>query len=114
MPSTYAMHDGKRITMTSDQRGVSERAPEWAKQEWRVTLRHNGKRMTFPYYGGGAASNPSADDVVESLTMDASALSQDFAEWCDEFGYDVDSRQAHKTYNACRSLGKRFARMMGE
>jgi hypothetical protein len=114
MPNTYAIHDGKRITMTSDQRGVSERAPIWAKQEWRVTLRHNGKRMTFPYYGGGAASDPSADDVVESLTMDASALSQDFAEWCVDLGYDVDSRQAHKTYNACRSIGKRFSRMMGE
>lgn len=108
------MHNGKRVTMTSDQRGVSDGAPIWAKQEWRVTLRHNGRRMTFPYYGGGSASDPTCDDVVESLTMDASALSQDFAEWCDEFGYDVDSRQAHKTYNACRSLGKRFTRMMGE
>jgi hypothetical protein len=108
------MHDGKRITMTLDQIGVSDNAPDWVKQEWRVTLRNGRKRMTFPYYGGGAASDPSADDVVESLTVDAYALSTDFAEWCYEFDYDVDSRQAHKTYNACRNLAKRFARMMGE
>lgn len=114
MPNIYTMHNGKRITMRCDQFGVSDRAPEWAKQEWRVTLRHNGRRMTFPYYGGGAVSDPTCDDVIESLTMDASALSVDFAEWCDEFGYDVDSRQARMTYAACRSLGKRFIRMLGE
>ena len=113
MTNTYTMHNGKRITMTSDQLGVSERAPEWAKQEWRVTLRHNGRRMTFPYYGGGAASDPTCDDVVESIAMDASALSMNFEEWCADYGYDVDSRQAHKTYTTCRSLGKRFTRMMG-
>jgi hypothetical protein len=113
MPNAYAMHGGKRVSMSVDQRGVSDRAPEWARQEWRVTLRCEGRRMSFPYYGGGAASDPSADDVVESLTLDALALEVSFPEWCAELGYDTDSRSAESTYRACRSLGRRFARLLG-
>lgn len=112
MPNTYTLHDGKRVTMTADAVGVAEGAPEWAAQQWNITLRHGRKRMTFPYYGGGAASDPSADDVVETLTLDGYALSVSFDEWCDEYGYDTDSRSALQTYKACRRLGERFARLL--
>lgn len=111
MPNTYTMHEGKRITMTAEQVGVSDGAPEWARQEWRVTLRNGRKRMTFPYYGGGAAMDPSADEVVEDLAMNAGALSVSFDEWCMEYGYDTDSRSAERTYRACRKIGARFARL---
>ena len=109
MPNTYTIHNDKRITMTVDQIGVSDNAPEWAKQEWRVTLRNGRKRMTLPYYGGGAASDPSADDVVETLVLDSYALDVTLDEWCNEFGYDTDSRSAESTYRACRRIAKRFA-----
>ena len=113
MPNTYTVHDGKRITMTADQVGVSDSAPEWAKQQWNITLRHGRKRMTFPYYGGGLASAPSADDVVENIAIDGdSALESSFVEWCDYYGYDADSRSAEQTYRACRRLGERFARFI--
>jgi len=68
--------------------------------------------MTFPYYGGGAASDPTADDVVESLALDSFALSVSFEEWCADYGYDTDSRSAEATYRACRRLGERFARLL--
>ena len=112
--NTWTMHNDKRITMKLDQRGVGELAPAWAKQEWRVTLRHDGRSMSFPYYGGGMASDPTADDVVESLVMDSTALSDDFEEWAYEHGYDEDSRMAHDTFMACRKLAKRFHRLLGE
>jgi hypothetical protein len=112
MPNTYTVHDGKRVTMTADQVGVADSAPEWAKQQWNITLRHGRKRMSFPFYGGGAVSDPSADDVVETLTMDGYALSVSFEEWCGEYGYDTDSRNALATYRACRRLGERFARLL--
>jgi hypothetical protein len=112
MPNTYTVHNGKRITMTLDQVGVADGAPEWAKQQWNVTLRHGRRRMSFPFYGGGAASDPSADDVVETLTMDGYALSVSFEEWCADYGYDTDSRKALDTYKACRRLGERFTRLL--
>lgn len=112
MSNTYTVQDGKRVTMTYDQVGVADGAPDWAKQQWNITLRHGRKRMTFPYYGGGMASDPSADDVVETLTLDGYALSVSFDDWCDEYGYDTDSRSAFQTYKACRRLGERFARLL--
>lgn len=112
MANTWTMHDGKRITMTHDQVGVSESAPEWARQEWRVTLRRDGRRMTFPYYGGGSASDPTADDVVECLASDASACDVSFSEWCGDYGYDEDSRSAERTYRACRKIGARFRKFL--
>ena len=112
MPNTWTMYEDKRVTMTCEQVGVSPDAPDWAAQEWRITLRHDGRRMSFPYYGGGAASDPTADDVVETIAMDAHALAVSFEEWCDEYGYDTDSRSAERTYRACRKLGARFVRLV--
>lgn len=112
MSNTWAIYDGKRITMRANQVGVSANAPEWAQQEWKVTLRHNGKRMAFPYYGGGAASDPVASDVVESLSLDSYALEVSFDEWCADYGYDTDSRNAERTYRACRKLGERFRKFV--
>lgn len=108
MPNTYAMHEGKRVTMELDQVGVSADAPEWAVQQWNVTLRHGKRIMMFPYYGGGLASEPSAGDVVEDLESNADTLNRTFEDWALEFGYDPDSRSAERTFRACRDLGERF------
>ena len=113
MTYAYTVHDGKRITMTADQVGVAEDAPEWARQQWNITLRHGRKRMTFPYYGGGMASDPSAEDVIEDMLGNASTLTYScFHEWAADYGYDADSRSAEQTYRACRRLGERFARFL--
>ena len=113
MPNTYTMYDGKRITMAADPVGVADGAPDWAKQQWNITLRNGRKRMTFPYYGGGAASDPTADGVIESLTDGFVALdAPSFDDWADHYGYDPDSRSAEQIYRACCKLGARFARFL--
>ena len=113
MPNTYTVHDGKRITMTADQVGVQDGAPSWAKQQWNITLRHGRKRMTFPYYGGGAASDPTAEDVVEDMVRNAETLQCGFDVWAADYGYDVDSRSAERIFRACRDLGERFVILVG-
>ena len=45
---------------------------------------------------------PSLDDLFYSLVMDSSAADQTFSDWCSDFGYDTDSRQALQTYEACQ------------
>lgn len=45
---------------------------------------------------------PHAADVLYSLVLDSSACDQSFDHWCDEFGYDTDSRKALETYLACQ------------
>ena len=48
-------------------------------------------------------NNPTLADVVHCLMSEARdiANTSTFEEWCDEFGYDHDSRKAEKTYQAC-------------
>lgn len=48
---------------------------------------------------------PQLSDVVYSLLLDSEA-SANFEDFCDDFGYDSDSRKAKKTWKACLELTK--------
>ena len=57
---------------------------------------------------------PALRDVLECLFLDAEALSAtDFEEWASDFGYDLDSRKAEQTYNACVKTGRDLRRVLG-
>jgi hypothetical protein len=45
---------------------------------------------------------PDIKDIIYSLTMDAVAVDYTFEEWCVDYGCDVDSRKAYKTYQDCK------------
>ena len=65
--------------------------------------------------GTGPELKPDAIDVLYSLVMDADALDAGgFEEWAGDLGYDVDSRKAEKTYNACIGIGLKLRRHLGE
>lgn len=56
---------------------------------------------------------PTLDEVMWSLYMDASGVrhGETFAQWCDEYGYDTDSRKAEGIFNACRETWAALVRM---
>jgi len=54
---------------------------------------------------------PHAADVLHSLIMDASAAEQTFESWCNEYGYDTDSRKALATYEACQQNADKLRRV---
>jgi hypothetical protein len=74
------------------------------------------KRLTVDYYMGigHEGEAPKTEDVLDSLAMDAQAYWLDFDGFCDEFGYDKDSRKAEKIYNACRHNSARLERFCGD
>ena len=57
---------------------------------------------------------PKLDDVLHSLSMDASAFGMSFEDWAEELGYDTDSRLAFATYEECQKSAKRLIRITGE
>ena len=72
----------------------------------------------FDYFMGaahvdeaGAPAAPRAGEVLYCLIRDAEALQLTFEEWANELGYDEDSRNAARTYNACREEGEKLARV---
>lgn len=50
----------------------------------------------------GTPQPPHIADLLHSLILDSDASTQSFASWCDELGYDSDSRKALATYEACQ------------
>jgi hypothetical protein len=48
-------------------------------------------------------------ELLHCIICDASAMDETFSSWCDIFGYDSDSINALKTYNACIDNGRKLA-----
>lgn len=61
------------------------------------------------------AKAPTLDMVLSSLASDANAyLNADgFEGFCEDFGYDTDSRAAERTYNACKDVFLELTKLFG-
>lgn len=85
---------------------------------WRVVLQRPGKRMTvyFSMGSGHHGKQPEAGDVLDCLASDASSVenAQSFEDWAGDYGYDTDSRKAHKTYTVCKRKAERLRKFLGE
>jgi len=84
---------------------------------WRVTLRRPGAKLTVYFSKGfGHEGKPAeANEVLNSLALDSSGVenASGFADWCGEYGYDTDSRKAHKTYKICERQMERLLKFLG-
>jgi hypothetical protein len=93
------------------------RDSDWASSanHWAVTLSMAGKRMRVPYSTSSALSEPDAADVLDTLANDASGIwaSQDFEDWANEYGYNTDSRAAHRTWELVNRQSKRLQTFLG-
>lgn len=87
---------------------------EWPHFLYNVTITHKNGFFTLPYKCGlghvikcrrgilpDKPKAPTNKDVVYSLLMDSSAADENFADWCDNYGYDSDSIKALGIYNEC-------------
>lgn len=86
------------------------RAAEWeASEKGRYQPRRGSSFITKPLPA------PEADDVLECLLSDATALDYGaFEVWAAEMGYDVDSRSAESAYNACIAAALRLRALIGD
>lgn len=62
-----------------------------------------GKRYNGNYsQGSGIKNRPTVEDILNSLILDTMDVDfTSFNSFCDEFGYDSDSRKAYKIYEDC-------------
>lgn len=104
-------------TYGNDELDASDGYDDWRRtaHPWTVTLRYGRRRLTVPFWTGSAhTEDPTAADVLACLVSDARAGEQSFEEFCADFGYDSDSRQAHNTWKACSKLAPRVRRLLGD
>jgi len=79
-----------------------------------LDTRYGFKQMsTFFSQGIGIKGEPSIPGVLECLQTDCQSAEYGFDEFCDEFGYDKDSRKAFKTYRACGKIKGKLHKFFG-
>jgi hypothetical protein len=84
---------------------------------YKVTLYNSRKRQMTLYFSMGKGHNdePTVIDVLDCLKMDGYSFLNDesFTDFCGNFGYDEDSRKAHKTYLAVLKSGEKLNKFLG-
>jgi hypothetical protein len=89
----------------------------WQANHYKVLLKKGNKQLTT-YFSMGMAhtQEPTAEDVLDSLAMDASGIenARSFDDWCANYGYDTDSRKAEKTFKACEKQAEKLKVFLGE
>ena len=83
---------------------------------WLCRIRANGRRMLVNFsmgYGHNGAE-PSLADVLDCMASDAAGCNQGFESWCADYGYEIDSRKAEKTYKACKANAAKLHRVFGD
>jgi hypothetical protein len=51
--------------------------------------------------------------LLYCLASDSQAGDLTFEDFCDEFGYDSDSRSAERIHTACQEAGRKLRRALG-
>jgi hypothetical protein len=89
---------------------------QWQREAtgYTITIGYDRRKASFDYFTGPAITDdPELDDVMSCLASDANAGQQSFRDFCDDFGYDEDSRSAYRTWQACQLTHSKLARLFG-
>ena len=87
---------------------------------YKIKLR--GKRLggstTRLYFSKGTGHNGAVltvGEVLDCMASDAAGIenANGFEDWCNEYGYDADSRKAEKVFKACERQARRLKRFLG-
>lgn len=94
-----------------------DRQDNWQRSAngYRVCLKYQGRSIAVDFWQGvGISEEPTAAGVLDCLLSDATAEGMVFGEWCGEYGYDTDSRTAHRTYRQCLRIARKLRELLGE
>ena len=108
-----AKKHGIKLTVISEDYGRYFDDDTQSRNIFKLRLSRKGKSYTFKFGQSIAAGStpPTMYDVLACLTKSDPGSFEDF---CDEFGYDTDSRRAEKTYKAMVKEWKNVNRLFGD
>lgn len=103
------------ITATSKPGTAGDWAGDAGATHWTVTLRHGRRTLTTPFHMGSAhKGEPKVADVLSCLISDERSGALSFDEFCSEFGYDTDSREAERTWKLCARMAPKVRTFLGD
>lgn len=106
-----------------------DRNPHMEDDAWAATASHYRCKITkkqpgqrsrsysLPFSQGSAHTQaPKLAEVLDCLASDASGFenARSFDEWCSEYGYDIDSRKAERTYRIIEKQANRLKAFLGQ
>lgn len=107
------------LTMTCEPTDTNPNMEDSANMDhWACKIQrlHRGRTrtLTLPFsmgYGHNGAA-PKLDEVLDCLVSDMTEVT--FEDWCNELGYDTDSRKALRTYRVIAHQTRKLERFLGE
>lgn len=118
MKTELILTSGDILTINSTNTGA--KASKWGAdkhQHHTVGLSLNGKRTRFDFWASKAQPTMKTDNdnlgALQCFFSDALSGENSFSDFCGEFGYDIDSRQAEKTFKACQRAYDKALRFFG-
>jgi hypothetical protein len=128
MDANKWLHDVWRITLKRGEKSMAfdfrtgtghRRVPKRVIARMRATeMRYTTADKSVPemaaYRGLAIPCVPSVYSVLSSVIEDGTAVGTDFVEWCENYGYDTDSRKALDNYEACIRTGRDIRRVLGD
>jgi len=120
------IEDLNKLLIKSQYCGETVRNENWHCDAWRITITNpiNNIEITTDFFTGlghrskpkhrfdtGRPVSPKIADVLNSLVLDSAAMQLSLPDWCDEFGYSLDSVSARAIYDDCCKTGHKLRRM---
>jgi hypothetical protein len=113
------MEDAEMIKYKATSKKIGIDSPAWDKTglhyHYKITVRVGKKSTAFDFWGSSndteKQQESSVKDALYSWASDALAGRDTFENFCSEFGYSTDSREAERTYNACVKAYKAATRL---
>ena len=94
-----------------DPRGNPDHGTEYEVKLVCIAHDNCSKVLTFPFWGSISDRKnhvtPNAYDVLACISGDTNTPDT-FKEFCDEYGYDFDSRRAETTWTRCHAFSKQL------
>ena len=102
------------IKMTVKPRLANPLMDSAGMDHWTCHLTANKKKMSLAYSMGSGhkGREPRLDEVLECLASDVNCVDSTFANFCNELGYNQDSRKAERIYKACKRLKVSLVRLV--
>lgn len=89
--------------------------------KYKITLRRGQKRIGFFWYGShndakAYQASGAVPEILEYLVLASIGISgaSNFAQFCDDFGYETDSRKALATWNEVKKMDEKLTSFFSE
>jgi hypothetical protein len=91
-----------------------------SSRHWLFVIEQQGrgnKAKLSGFFSQGSAHTkaPTLADILDCIASDASGIENagKFSDWCGEYGYSADSREAEKIFHACEAQAESLKALLG-